>query len=1031
MKKICSLAIVGLLASGPFDTGSLCSAGDADQINSADSRKPAALDFSRDVRPILANACYHCHGPDEKNRQADLRLDSAPAATADLGGYAAVVPGDIQHSELWTRISSSDADLVMPPPHSGKSLKPDDVAMLRSWIQQGAVYEDHWAFAPPQQTSPPEANASNWPRGEVDLFVLDRLNRADLSPADQANRETLIRRLSLDLVGLPPAPEEIDAFCNDTSPTAYENLVARLLDSVHYGERWGRVWLDAARYADSDGFEKDKPRFVHFYRDWVVNSLNRDLPYDQFVIKQIAGDMLPGATQDDQVATGFLRNSMINEEGGVDPEQFRMEAMYDRMDAIGKSVLGLTIQCAQCHSHKYDPLTHTDYYRMFAFLNNAHEANITVYTDEQQQQIAELGNRLAEVRQAMQRDNARWQTEFGDWLRANEAAVESAWTPLEIEFIAETQGGQKFLVQPDGSYLSQGYAPTKSTPTGDVQVGSLKKITAIRVDVMNDPNLPHGGPGRSVEGTWTLSEIELKVNQAGKWVSLPFRSAAATINLVQQPLGVQFADKSNKVREVGPVSLAIDGDLNTAWHGDIDPGRRNTPQTAMFVLAEPLIATDDEPLVFRIGLAQQHGGWNSDDNQTHNLGRFRVSATGADEPAIDLVPPTIREALRLSPLRRSDSQTASLLDHWIGQDANLSNYNDQLNDLWAAHPAGASQLVLAERQSRRPTHRLDRGSFLSPEELVQPGTPDFLLPITTTSAPTRLDFARWLVNRNHPTTARSLVNRVWQEYFGTGLSASSDDLGLQGEPPSHPELLDWMAVDLMDNGWSLKHLHRRIVTSATYQQSSAVSPLLWELDPANRLLARGPRFRVSAEVVRDIALAASGLINRRVGGPAVYPPAPEFLFEPPASYGPKSWAFDTDGDQYRRAVYTFRFRSVPYPALQAFDAPTGEVSCVRRSASNTPLQALTTLNEPLFLECAQKLAELSSSIAHTQDRIDFIFRRCVARRPTEAERKVLNDVLQQQRERLGNQPGDSPSQPNQWATLCRIVMNLDETITKE
>jgi len=1009
------------------------------------------LDFAHDIRPILADACYHCHGPDEAHREADLRLDDFASATIDLGGYAAIVPQNAEQSEMWNRIISTDVDEVMPPPHSGKKLDAKAIALLKRWINEGAEYADHWAFEPPVQAPLPKVEKADWPNGAIDSFALARLEQENLSPSPEASREALIRRLSLDLIGLPPTPEEVDAFVNDASPNAYEHLVKRLLESVHYGEKWGRVWLDAARYADSDGFEKDKPRFVWFYRDWVVRALNADMPYDEFVIKQIAGDMLPGATQDDRVATGFLRNSMINEEGGVDPEQFRMEAMYDRMDAIGKSVLGLTIQCAQCHFHKYDPVSHTDYYRMFAFLNNSHESSITVYTLEQLARKADVENRIESIHQSVKDANLDWKSRLTQWEQSVQPSAMTDWKPLTIEFNLDTQGGQKFLVQDDGSYLAQGYAPTKTTPTGDVLLDSLNRITAIRVEVLNDPNLPHGGPGRSVDGTWALSELELSTNQNGEWKKVKFASALATVEPEIQPLGPRYADKSKNERLLGPSSMAIDGKPHSAWHGDMGPERRNEPHAAMFVLAEPIVAEEGKPLVFRIGLAQNQGGWNSDDNQTHNLGRFRVSATADNEPIIDLMPPRIRETLNQNPLRRTPPQESRLLDYWISQNLDWKDYTTMIEAAWSDHPDGTSQLVLAERESRRTTHRLDRGDFLSPQEAVASGTPIFLHPLETSAPesagqPTRLDFANWLVSRNSPTTARSLVNRVWQEYFGTGLSATSDDLGLQSEPPSHPELLDWLAVDLMQKDWSLKHLHQQIVISKTYQQNSAVSNELLEADPQNRLLARGPRFRVSAETVRDIALTASGLLNRNVGGPPVYPDAPSFLFEPPASYGPKVWDDDTDGDQYRRALYTFRFRSVPYPAYQAFDAPTGEVSCVRRSLSNTPLQALTTLNEPMFLECARELAKRSSDVNDDEARIDWIFRRCVSRRPSNDERTILRDLLNQQRQRfetdteaaskligLKESSDDVASSNDQaaWTVLCRVVMNLDETITKE
>ncbi len=1024
------------------------------------------IDFSRDIRPLLSDACFACHGPDEQHRQADLRLDQ--------GDNHAVIPGDSQASDLMVRILSQDPSEQMPPPESGKTLSPEAIELLRRWIDQGAVYSEHWAFTPPQKPAIPAVGNLAWPRSPIDNFVLARLEQEQLAPAEPAERATLLRRVYLDLIGLPPSPAEVAAFVADRSPLALEQVVDRLLQSAHYGERWGRVWLDAARYADSDGFEKDKPRFVWFYRDWVVRALNADMPYNDFIIKQLAGDLLPEPTQDDRVATGFLRNSMINEEGGVDPEQFRMEAMFDRIDAIGKSVLGLTIQCAQCHTHKYDPISHADYYGLFAFINNCHEACITVYTPEEQAERAAVLAEVDAILDQFWNEVPNAQDRLRRWETDAKGSPQSPWQPVAIDFDAESIGGQKFLRQDDGSYLAAGYAPTKFHPIGDVTVHSHAKITAVRVEMLGDPNLPHGGPGRSVDGTWALSDLELqvaKLDASGKerWEKLPWASAAATIDLPQTPLGARYDDKSNTQRLLGPVAMAIDGNHATAWHGDLGPGRRNDPQTAMFVLAEPITATAAaetatdqqaaQPLRFRIKLSQMHGGWNSDDNQTHNLGRFRVSVTASDQPAIEPLPPQVMQTLEIPWEQRTAEQWRRLLGQFIEGQQDLQELAQRLDAAWQRHPVGSSQLVLAERADRRPTRRLERGDFLCPREPIQAAIPALFrqsAAVEHQANPAaeqplnRLDLAQWLTAADHPTTARSIVNRVWQEYFGTGITATSDDLGMQGEPPSHPELLDYLAVDFVENGWSLKHLHRQIVLSATYGQASSVSQQHREADPQNRLLARGPRLRVPAETVRDISLAASGLLNASVGGEPVYPPAPEFLFKPPASYGPKTWQPSTGGDAFRRALYTFRFRSVPYPVLQTFDAPNGDVSCVRRTSSNTPLQALATLNEPMFLDCARQLAQRAIKFQDDAAAIEFIFASCTSRMPEAQERSVLRDLLKEQRTRYAAEPelaeqlagaaaqtigsgGSSPQGASElaaWTVVCRVVLNLDETITK-
>ncbi|WP_169977546.1 PSD1 and planctomycete cytochrome C domain-containing protein [Tautonia rosea] len=1005
------------------------------------------IDFARDVRPILSDTCFRCHGPDEADRKGGLRLDLPGGMFEPTpSGGVAVVPGSLDESELHWRITSDDDLDRMPPPDSGKSLTPEQIATLNAWIEQGAPFEQHWGFIPPEQSELPSVSDPDWCRNPIDFFVRARLDAEGLEPSPEADRTTLIRRLSLDLIGLPPTPEEVDAFVNDQSPNAYEHLVNRLLASPHYGERWGRLWLDAARYADSDGYEKDKARFVWAYRDWVINALNRDLPYDQFVIEQLAGDLLPDPTQDQLVATGFLRNSMINEEGGIDPEQFRMEAMFDRMDAVGKAVLGLTISCAQCHTHKYDPISHTEYYRMFAFLNNAHESNVAVYLPEEQRQRAEIFQQITAIEDDLKHRTLDWRDRMLAW----EATVrddQPEWTVVRPEL--DASGGQKHYLLDDGSVLAAGYAPTKHTTDFTVKVESPGKISAVRLELLNDPELPKGGPGRSIFGLFALSEFKVvasSIDGEHGPREVKITRASADVNPPEADLDPAFDDRTDTKRVTGPIAYAIDGKNETAWTADIGPGRSNVPRKAVFVFEEPIDFPGGASLTFR--LVQMHGGWNSDDNQNNNLGRFRFSVTDAPDPSADPLPARVREILAIPPDERSPAQLAAVFSIWRTFVPEWAEANEAVEALWKTHPEGATQLVLQSRDTPRMTRRLDRGDFLKPAESVTPGVPDVLHPLPEEDdSPNRLSFARWLVARESPTTARSIVNRVWQTYFGTGLVATSEDLGSQAAPPSHPELLDWLSVSFMDNGWSLKQLHRQIVTSATYRQTSSATPERYAHDPDNRLLARGPRHRVDAEIVRDIALAASGLLNPEVGGPSVFPPAPEFLFQPPASYGPKVWNTATGPDRYRRGLYTFRFRSVPYPALDAFDAPPGESSCVRRTRSNTPLQALITLNEPVFLESARALAcrTLREAGETDVDRLNHAFRLCVSRAPTEAEAAVLLDLLDRQTTRYASgaldpsamiadeapPEGVSPATLAGWTAVARVLLNLDETITKE
>lgn len=1023
-------------------------------VASPSARPAGPVGFDPDIRPLLAARCVQCHGPDKQ--KGGLRLDSRAAALAGGDSGPALVPGKAADSLLVKLAAGDDADRVMPP--KGDRLTPDQLAKLRAWVDAGADWpatqtetataHKHWAFRPPQRPPVPEIrNSKPEIRNAIDAFVLARLAKENFSPSPEADKVTLCRRLHLDLIGLPPTPAEVDAFVADRSPDAYGKLVDKLLASPHYGERWARVWLDAARYADSDGFEKDKPRSVWFYRDWVIDAFNRDLPYDRFVTEQVAGDLLPNATQGQRVATGFLRNSMINEEGGVDPEQFRTEAMFDRMECLGKAVLGLTVQCAQCHTHKFDPLTQAEYYKLFAFLNTSAEGSAAVYTPAEEMARADLRRKIAAVEDDLKHTTPGWESELAKW----EAAVKGdqpGWAVVRPAVPDETTGGQKFLPRPDGSFLAQGYAATKSGPRFEWANGPAP-VTAFRLELLSDPNLPRGGPGRSVEGTGALTEFEAQHGPAGgKMARVKFKKATADVDPPPAPLKPFYHDKTdNSKRLTGPVAFAVDGKGETAWGHDTDPGRRNRPRKAVFVADAPIPAGH----TIHVVLKQNHGGWNSDDNQNCNLGRFRLSVTSAPDPAADPLPADVREIVETVPAaERTPAQRAAMFGYWRTTVPAWKDANAKIEALWKEYPEGTTQLVMHDGEARM-TRVFKRGDFLKPADQVAPGVPAFLNPLPADAKPDRTGLAKWLTDRNSPTTARAFVNRVWQAHFGAGLVSSPEDLGTQSEPPTHPELLDWLAVEFMDRGWSVKQLHKLIVMSATYRQSSKVSPDLAKRDPENKLLARGPRFRVDAEVVRDIALAASGLLNPTVGGPSVYPPAPAFLFLPPASYGPKVWPEATGPDRYRRGLYVFRFRSVPYPPLAAFDAPPGDTSCVRRSRTNTPLQALTAMNEPTFVEAARALGLRALAAGGTdEERLTDAFRRCVARPPTAEESGVLLELLRAQKTRYAAPdadpwgvafagPGEYRKLPNAatpadaaaWTAVARVLLNLDETVTKE
>lgn len=1011
-----------------------------------DTCQAADIEFSRDIRPLLSDKCFRCHGPDAENRKGDLRLD----VRSDAVTAGAINLDNPESSALLNRITSDDPNLRMPPPSTEKFITPEETELLHAWIQDGAEYSSHWAFVKPERPQLPSVRNSDWIRNPIDQFVLAKLEAQNMSPSVPADRVTLMRRLSLDLLGLPPSPASVDAFVTDTREAPSQYLVAQMLSSEHFGERWGRWWLDAARYADSDGYEKDKQRSVWFYRDWVIAAMNHDLPYDDFVIQQIAGDLLPDAGQSELVATGFLRNSMINEEGGADPEQFRVEGMFDRMDAIGKSILGLTTQCAQCHTHKYDPLSQREYYQMFAALNDFHEAMATVFTPSQNQQRQSVLNGILQIEADMKRRLPGWKDRFAKWME-DETRKLVDWrtvVPTDLPY-----SGQKFRLLDDGSIISESYAPTKANDTFSLRT-TAKNITAFRLDVLKHPQLPRGGPGRSVSGTGALSSFEVSiapVDAPDQQQEIQLVRAWADVNPEHSDLPLIYREKDadSDSRVTGPIEYAIDGDTKTAWTTDNGPGRRNQNCHAVFFPDKPVSAPGEVILSFT--LRQRHGGWNSDDNQNYLLGRYQFSVAESDTAGESKLPSLIEAVLQIPERERTVEQKNQLFSFWRTTVSEFADDNASIERLWQTFPESETQLVVRSRATARPTHLLTRGDFLAPGEQVTPGTPDFLHALPESSEPDRLRFAKWLVSDEAPTTARVIVNRIWQSYFGRGIVTTPEDFGFQSPGPTHPQLIDWLAVELMENQWSLKHIHRLIVDSATYRQASGGSTATRHRDPYNEWLGRSPRIRVDAEAVRDIALTASGLLNRATGGPSVYPPAPRFLFERPASYGPKHWHLSVDQQQYRRSLYIHGYRSAPYPTMQLFDAPKGDTSCVRRQRSNTPLQALVLLNEPQFVECAQAMASrvLYESDQGDSQRLSYAYRLCVSRAPTEPEFEILQRLLDQQRTRISANeidadklvsglPGRERPLSNAeakelapWVVVCRAILNLDETITKQ
>jgi Protein of unknown function (DUF1553)/Protein of unknown function (DUF1549)/Planctomycete cytochrome C len=752
------------------------------------------LSFRNDIMPILAENCFACHGFDKEGRQSGLRLDTEDGAKTKLdSGEHAIVEGAPDQSELYRRIATDDVDLLMPPADSGKKLSDEAKAKLKRWINEGARYEKHWAFEKPTPNPPPTSINATHP---IDCFVHAKLAEAHLSPSLPADFATLVRRVSLDLTGLPPTPEEIDAFATASKLNrniAYEELVERLLASKHYGERWGRWWLDQARYADSNGYSIDAPRQIWKYRDWVVNAMNSDMPFDQFTIEQLAGDLLPNASNSQKIATGFHRNTQINQEGGIDKEQFRIDSVFDRVATTGTVWLGLTVGCAQCHDHKFDPIEQKEYYRLFAFFNNQEEPTLKVYDDN-----------------------------------------------LDIDALKEE-----------------------------------------------------------------------------------FRDTERQLKVILD----QHAEKFD------------------AWEKSL-----------------------------------------SED--------FKKTASA-----------TVQKVLKIAKAKRTIAQKVELFNVEFGSIESFRPLNERYEELNDILNNGVTTLVLQELEKPRVTTVFIKGDFTRPSDVVTPGTLSVLHPFTVESARlTRLDLAHWITSPNNPLTARVIVNRMWQQYFGRGLVETENDFGLQGSAPSHPELLDWLALKFVEYRWSLKSMHRLIVTSDTYRQSSLNRKDLREKDPNNYLLARQQRLRLDAEIVRDVSLVASGLFANKMGGPPVFPPIPEGVMSQGQSK--REWKISKGDDRFRRGLYTFIYRATPPPSLSVFDAPEGFSTCTRRMRSNTPLQALTLLNDAAFYEFATGLEKIIK-----RDGLETAFRRCTSRSPTKEELAILKSLDTQ--------------------NAARALLNLDETVTRE
>lgn len=1168
-----------------------------------------AVDFMRDVRPILSSHCFQCHGPDEATRKARLRLDLREEALRPArSGYAAIVPGDAGESELVLRIEAENENDLMPPPSLKRPLTEAQKGILRRWVEQGAEYRPHWAFERPVRPAVPGVEGEG---GEaltpIDAFVRARLKGEGMRPAAEADRATLMRRVYLDLIGLPPTPEEAAEYLEDGRPDAYERLVDRLLASPHYGERWARRWLDLARYSDTNGYEKDRVRSMWPWRDWVIRALNEDLPFDRFTIEQIAGDLLPvregGAGRDlgPLIATGFHRNTMINEEGGIDPLEFRYYAMVDRVHTTATTWLGLTMSCAQCHTHKYDPFQHREYFSFMAYLDNADEPVLDVPQPDLTRRRAEIDARIEALTAGLAERFPLPET-----------------GPLVTPAAEAVTAGSPFERLEDGSYRLGGVAPERDTMVFEFRAGP-GRVTRLNLDALADDALPRKGPGRSDSGNFVLSEIRMEVATAGggTWTEAVWGSASADFS-----------------QNGFPVEHAIDGKENTGWAVAGD-GAWNINRRATFLLRDavtledgarvrvtlvqafggrhvlgrvrlslgyeaedprpdeerrrehlerrflawqeaeaarvrewtvltPVSATSDVPVLtleadgtvfassdqtksdlYRVRVAgpprgvtairlealaderlprggpgrvyyegpvgdfflstfsvrvgdqqlafasatQSHAsggntaaraidddpqsGWAIDGGQGRDqaavfrlaepvevagdweigllferyfaagLGRFRLSVTTDPRGAEAMAMPDALQRVLVTPeSERTEAGRQALLAHFLSVAPELAPARREIERLRRERPAYPTTLVLSERPAGnpRPTPMRHRGEFLEPREAVPAALPEVLAAGLERQPSNRLEFAQWLVSRENPLTARVTVNRQWQAFFGNGLVRTMEDFGFQGELPSHPELLDWLAVEFMEDGWSLKRLKKRIVMSATYRQSSRVLPEHLERDPANVLLGRGPRFRIEGELVRDLALRAGGLLSPKMGGPSVFPPQLGSITREGA-YGPLEWKVSEGEDRYRRGLYTFSKRTAPYASFLAFDAPSGEACVARREVSNTPLQALTLLNDEVFVEAAQAMGSRAAALAGSdEDRVAYLFRRCLTRAPESDELERVLAFYRVQRERLARGeldpaslagPGDADvAERAAWTTVARALLNLDETVTR-
>jgi len=1044
--------LLAMLAVGP--TASLGS--DADE----------AIEFNRDIRPILSDACFHCHGPDKAQRQADLRLDLEEAALADLGGHRALAPGDLKASALYQRVISTDPDERMPPPDSGRKLSAQQIDLLRRWIEQGAKWQPHWSLITPQRPELPAVKQSGWVRTPIDTFILERLEREKLTPSPEAEKTTLLRRVTLDLTGLPPTLAELDAFLADPSPQAYERAVDRLLASPHYGERMATRWLDGARYADTSGYQSDGERVMWRWRDWVIDAFNANMPFDQFTVEQLAGDLLPNATVEQKIATGFNRNHRGNAEGGIIPEEYAVEYVVDRVETTSTVWLGLTLGCTRCHDHKYDPFSQREFYQLYSFFNRVPEkgraikyGNSPPYikspTDDQQRALDALEAQLATAKArftGMEKEIASAQAA---WEASPASAELQDWTP-QHDLVAH------FGLNGDARNDAANDAPptlSDAFKDGDYEFCRGRIAQAAEFDgqrYLEAGNLaPFGFYDKFTLAAWVKVDgasgtiiAKVKEGSRSNGYSLVLDEGKVQLNLV-----VRWLDDALRVESAGSVPSG-------EWHhvaASYD-GSRLASGVQLYI--------DGQPQQIKVNLDELNQSFATKEPFRIGAGtadavRFKgaiddvrvySAVLTTDEVATLATSASIAEILKTPPARRTAGAQAKLRIAFLEREAPepLRKVRKQMVELAAEcirlSDEFPTTMIMEDVPQPRETFILLRGEYDKHGEQVASGVPKSLTPFPSGEPDNRLGLAHWLVEPAHPLTARVAVNRFWQMYFGNGLVKTVDDFGSQGEWPSHPELLDWLATEFISSGWNVKAMHKLIVTSAAYRQSSKVTPVLLQKDPENRLLARGPRLRLSAEMIRDQALAVAGLLVGKVGGPSVKPYQPDGLYKEltDVEYKP-----DSGAALYRRSMYTYWKRTIAPPSMMTFDAAGREMCMVRETRTNTPLQALTLMNDVTFVEASRRLAQrvMHEAGASPEDRLTYAFRLVTSRQPRSAELEILVRNFARQLSRFRKQPaaatdllkiGESPCDEKlsaaelaAYTAVAGLVLNLDETVTKE